>query len=102
MFVVIVHHWCKPDMVDAARTRIDGNGDAMAASAGFLFRYRLERPEEPLRESTVTAWVEEAAYRAYRTQQAARDTAARRPLPFERVLNEVFEVAKTHAGPVAS
>ena len=55
MIIVIVHHWCKPDTVDAALRRVDENGDSSAAAPGFLFRYRLHRPEEPLRLSTVNA-----------------------------------------------
>lgn len=96
MIIVIVHHWCKPDMVEAARTRIAGNAELAAAQPGFLFRYRLERPEEPLRLSTVSAWTTREAFRAADEVKKAKDRANPFPSPYERVLNEIFEVAGVH------
>ena len=96
MIIVVVHHWCKPDLVDAARRRVDENGDLAAAAPGFLFRYRLERPEEPLRISTVSAWTTREAYRAATEVKNAKDKAANLESPYERALNEVFEVANVH------
>jgi heme-degrading monooxygenase HmoA len=96
MIIVIVHHWCKPGMVEAARTRVDENGDLAAVQPGFLFRYRLERPEEPLRISTVSAWTTREAYRTATEAKNAKDRAAAVESPYERALNEVFEVAEVH------
>jgi heme-degrading monooxygenase HmoA len=96
MIIVVVHHWCKPDMVDAARRRVDENGDLAASAPGFLFRYRLERPEEPLRISTVSAWTTREAYRAATEAKNVKDKAANLESPYERALNEVFEVANVH------
>jgi len=96
MIIVIVHHWCKPDAVDAALRRVDENGDSAAAAPGFLFRYRLARPEEPLRLSTVNAWTSRAAYKAWDDAKRARDKANGVPSPYERVLNEIFEVGNVH------
>ena len=96
MIIVIVHHWCKPDMVDAARARVDQNGDLAAKQPGFLFRYRLDRPEEPLRMSTVSGWASREAYRAATDAKNAAEKASNLPSPYERALNEVFEVANVH------
>lgn len=96
MIIVIVHHWCKPDMVEVARRRIDENGDLAATAPGMLFRYRLERPEEPLRISTVSAWTSREAYRAATEMKNAKDAAAKLESPYERALNEVFEVVNVH------
>jgi heme-degrading monooxygenase HmoA len=96
LIIVIVHHWCKPGMVDAARQRIDENGDLAATAPGLLFRYRLERPEEPLRISTVSAWTSRDAYRAATAAKNAKDQAANQESPYERALNEVFEVENVH------
>ncbi len=96
MIVVIVHHWCKPGMVEAALARVDENGDLAASAPGFLFRYRLERPDEPLRVSTVSGWTSREAYRAATEAKNAKDKAANLESPYERALNEVFEVANVH------
>jgi heme-degrading monooxygenase HmoA len=96
MIIVIVHHWCKPGMVEAARRRVDENGDLAASAAGLLFRYRLERPEEPLRISTVSAWTSREAYRAADAVKKAKDAANPLESPYERALNEIFEVANVH------
>lgn len=96
MIVVIVHLWCKPDMVDAARARVDENGASAAAAAGFLFRYRLERPDEPLRISTVSGWTSTECYRAWAKAKNEKDAAGNAVSPYERALNEVFEVENVH------
>lgn len=96
MIVVIVHHWCKPDSVDAAIKRVDENGDSSSAAPGFLFRYRLHRPEDPLRLSTVSAWTSREAYKAWDDAKRARDKANNVVSPYERVVNEVFEVGNVH------
>lgn len=56
MVVILVHHDCKPGMLDAAVLRLDANGDRMATFPGFLFRYRVTSPERPNRLSTLTGW----------------------------------------------
>lgn len=96
MIIVIVHHWCKDDMVEIARKRIDENGVSSAAASGFLFRYRMERPEEPLRISTVTAWTSAEHYRRWKDERNKHDAAAGAASPYERALNEIFEVERAH------
>lgn len=96
MYVVIVHHWCKPDMVEQARKRIDGNGDAMSRCPGFITRYRIEKPEEPLKVSTVTVWADEAANEAWQADKKSRAAESNTASPYERWLNEAFHVRHTH------
>ncbi len=96
MIIVIVHHWMKEGMTDAAHHRIDTNGDSSAEAPGFLFRYRLEKPDEPNRASTVTGWESREAYRSWKDAQNARDAAAGAVSPYERALNEIFDVAVVH------
>lgn len=95
MIIAIVHHWCKPDKVDAAREHIDHNGDKMATAPGFLFRYRIEPPGDPLKVSTVTAWADETALQAYRAANPPADPADP-DRPFARIENETFVVRHAH------
>ena len=96
MVIVIVHHWHKPGMLDAAIKRIDENGDSSAQAPGFLFRYRLARPDEPTRLSTVTAWTSAEAYRAWKDERNKYDAATGAVNPYERAVNEIFEVKHAH------
>ena len=100
MYVVIVHHWCKRDMVEQALQRIDGNGDAMSRCPGFITRYRMEKPDEPLKISTVTVWADEASndgWQARKKSEAEQSNAASPAAsPYERWLNEAFHVSRTH------
>ena len=91
MFIVVVHHRCKPGMVDAARKRIDGNGEAMAKAPGFHYRCRMEPGSDPLQVSTITAWTDEAAYRAFRGQRPPLDFV-NPAIPFTKVENTQFIV----------
>jgi quinol monooxygenase YgiN len=91
MYIVVVHHWCKPDMVEAARKRIDTNGAAMAKAPGFHYRCRMEPGSDPLQVSTITAWTDEAAYRAHRGQRPPLNFADP-AFPFTKVENSGFIV----------
>jgi hypothetical protein len=43
MIIVIVHHWCKSDMIGAGRQRIDKAANEMTSAPGFRFRYRIDQ-----------------------------------------------------------
>jgi len=96
MYVVIVHHWCKPDMVEQARQRIDTNGDAMSRCPGFITRHRIEKPEEPLKISTVTVWLDEASNAGWQADKKTRAGDGNSVSPYERWVNEAFHVRRTH------
>lgn len=89
MIVVMSHHWCKPNMVDVARDRIDRNGSAMASEPGFLYRYRIERPGEPEVVSTLTAWQDEADYQRFRGRRSGQGL---KETPYDRIESEIFFV----------
>jgi heme-degrading monooxygenase HmoA len=95
MFVVISHHWCKPNMEDAARTRIDQSGVAMESAPGFLYRYRIEPPQDPTQILTMTAWSDEQAYRTFRASRSLPDPKDP-SVPYGRVAMELYEVRRTH------
>jgi heme-degrading monooxygenase HmoA len=98
MFVVIVNHWCKPGKADVARSRIDKNGEDMVKAEGFLYRYRIETPAEPDRVSTITTWTTEGHYRTFKDWQRRQPGGTTNPAdsPYEKVVNETFEVKKEH------
>jgi heme-degrading monooxygenase HmoA len=96
VIVVIVHHWCKPGMIESARLRIDENGADSARAPGFLFRYRLEKPDEPNRVSTVSGWTSRAAYRAWKDARSEADQSVPATAAYERWVNEIFEVEHSH------
>lgn len=102
MIVIIVHHWCKPGLIEAAQRRVDANGDSSSQAPGFLFRYRIGKPGEPERLSTVSGWESLEAYRAWKDARNAFDAAAGVESPYERWINEVFEVNHVHDVPVPS
>ncbi len=105
MIIVIVHHWCKPGMIESARRRIDENGDASAHAPGFLFRYRIEKPDEPNRVSTVSGWESRELYRAFKDARNAGEQSVPAGEAYEKWLNEVFEVECVHGdvpAPVAT
>jgi heme-degrading monooxygenase HmoA len=90
-------------MVDAAIRRVDANGDSSAEAPGFLFRYRMETPNEPERISTVSGWESREAYRAWKDARNAHDASVGAENPYARWVNEVFEVVRVHGdvpGPV--
>lgn len=102
MVIVIVQHWCKPGMAERTRRRLDGNGEAMSRRPGFLYRHRIENPKEPLKVSTVTAWTDEASYRAWMDYKKTTDAAAgadgelSAAVLFERWENQQYHVVLTH------
>jgi heme-degrading monooxygenase HmoA len=102
MFIVVVRHWCRPGMVERARRRVDGNGELMARRAGFVYRHRIETPEDPARVSTITAWADEASCVAWDEWKKARDAAAGPDAElsaaalFERVESERYHVVVSH------
>jgi len=62
MFIVTVHHNCKPGRTDQAIERIDRNGRQMAEVEGFLYRYRTRHKDNSQMICTITGWESEDAY----------------------------------------
>lgn len=93
MFIVFVHHQVKPDMVEQAVARIDENGDRMSKLAGFLFRHRTVAKDDDHKISTVTGWVDEAAYDAWNAVKGVTPPGAS---PYLKVVNERHFVRRSH------
>jgi len=95
MFVRIVHHWAKPGQTEAGRQFIDANGGKMKNYQGFQYRQRLEPVEGPTFITTLTAWDDEASYRAYHAEQTPYSKLP--DYPFERVESLEFTVQSSTA-----
>lgn len=95
MFIVLSHHYCKPDQLGVARERMDQNGAAMTSEPGFAYRCRIERPTHPNILSALTAWNDEADYQRYRQKRfgAGHDL---KTTPYDRVESETYQVHSTH------
>jgi heme-degrading monooxygenase HmoA len=98
MFVVISHHWCKPNRKEEAQTRIDQSGGTMESAPGFVFRYRMEPPSDPTQVSTMTVWTNEESYRSYRAARTA-PSPADDSVPYACVTTEVYETHRVHGQP---
>lgn len=89
MFVRIVDHWCKPGQREAGLRRMEAVGEVVSAAPGFMFRYRLEAIDDPALLTTLTAWEDEAAFRAFhatRPKTNPQDPSS----PFERIEHRAF------------
>lgn len=89
MFIRIVRHWCHEGGLEEGRAHIDSVGQGTAEAAGFLYRYRLEQPDQPQVLTTLTAWQDEAAFGAF---QASRRAGQHSAPPFARVEHEAYHV----------
>jgi hypothetical protein len=95
MVLVIVHHYVKPGLLQAARQRIAGNTERMVASPGFVARYCLAPPvENPLQLPTITVWETAAAAQrdleAHQAQYLGRESES----PYERAERQVFLIER--------
>lgn len=90
MILVIVNHYVKQGMREAALQRIDGNGDRMSKMPGYLFRYRLVAAKNALKISTVTGWETQGHYDAWLEVRGERGRSGESP--YERAESEVHIV----------
>jgi len=95
MFLVVVMHTCKPDMVEAAIRRIDRNGEMMSEVPGFLFRHRTQATHSERVIGTVTGWDDEPAYE--RWIEIKRRLPDEGPSPYEHAKSERHRVIRSHA-----
>jgi hypothetical protein len=89
MIIVIVLHWCKLDMTEAGRQRIDKAANEMPSAPGFRFRYRIESINDSTKVSVLPAWDREVDFDKFRAGRPAvnlNDPST----PFERVERERF------------
>lgn len=100
MVIVIVRHFVRPGMVEAARLRVDANGDRMAAMPGFLFRHAMMSCDDPCKLVTTTAWESGVHYAGWCEQQRATEPGSRataaHETPYFNVETELLTVVRSH------
>ncbi len=66
MIGVLTHHWAKANLVGAARTLLDGNGEAQSRHPGFISRQTLVSRSDPAKITTLVAWESSEIYDSWR------------------------------------
>jgi heme-degrading monooxygenase HmoA len=94
MYIVIVHHWSKPEMLEATRQLVDKVGNDMLTVPGFLFRHRIEQEHNLLMVSTLTAWASEQDFENYRKSRKPPNLESS-SVPFHRYERETYTVKST-------
>src|SRR5688572_25710547 len=93
MIISIVHHYCKPGMLELANLRLDSAGEDMAASPGFVYRYQMVSNDDAQKLTAITAW---ETLEAMETNAAQRQGAAPAgESPWISIEREAFEVHRT-------
>ena len=101
MFVRVVHHWCKAGRVQDGREHMDKVGQSTAAAPGFVFRFRMESPDDPSLLTTMTVWRDRTAFtdfQAGRKPSSHEDPAN----PFERMESQTFDVTGMAGDPAGA
>ena len=86
MIGVLTHHWAKADLVDEARSLLDGNGLAQSKAPGFVSRHTLYSLTDTTKITSLVVWGNNEIYDAWRasperkvTMAGAKDLWARAP-----------------------
>ena len=94
MIGVLTHHWAKPELVEAAKKMLDGNGLAQSKAPGYGQRLTFISQDDPTKISTLVTWESNEIYDAWRASPeraaAMAGAAEMRSKPAE---NERFELA---------
>ena len=94
MIGVLTHHWAKPELVEAAKKMLDGNGLAQSKAPGYGQRLTFISQDDPTKISTLVTWESNEIYDAWRAspERATAMTGAAEmwSKPAE---NERFEMA---------
>ena len=94
MIGVLTHHWAKPDMVEAARKLLDGNGLAQSKAPGFTGRQTLYAHNDSTKITTLVLWDNDKIYDAWRASpERAKAMAGAEELWAKPPESERFEVA---------
>ena len=56
MIGVLTHHWAKPELVEAAKKMLDGNGLAQSKAPGYGQRLTFISQDDPTKISTLVTW----------------------------------------------
>ena len=94
MIGVLTHHWAKPDCIEAAKTLLDGNGEAQSRAPGFGARQTLVSLSDPAKITTLVTWDSSEIYDAWRASpERAAAMAGAEELWARPPESERFEVA---------
>ena len=66
MIGVLTHHWAKPELVEAAKKMLDGNGLAQSKAPGYGQRLTFISQDDPTKISTLVTWESNKIYDAWR------------------------------------
>ena len=70
MIGVLTHHWAEPDLVEEARSLLDGNGQAQSRHPGFISRQTLLSLTDPTKITTLVLWEGNEIYDSWRASPA--------------------------------
>ena len=94
MIGVLTHHWAKPEVLDQARTLLDGNGLAQSKAPGFGARQTLYSLSDPTKITTLVTWDSNEIYDAWRASpERAKAMAGAEDMWSQPAESERFEVA---------
>ena len=94
MIGVLTHHWAKPELVEAAKKMLDGNGLAQSKAPGYGQRLTFISQDDPTKISTLVTWESNEIYDALRASPArAAAMAGAAEMWSKPAENERFEMA---------
>ena len=94
MIGVLTHHWAKPELVEAAKKMLDGNGLAQSKAPGYGQRLTFISQEDPTKISTLVTWESNEIYDAWRASpERAVAMAGAGDMWSKPAENERFEMA---------
>ena len=94
MIGVLTHHWAKPEVLEKARSLLDGNGLAQSKAAGFGARQTLYSLSDPTKITTLVTWDSNEIYDAWRASpERAKAMAGAEDMWSQPAQSERFELA---------
>ena len=94
MIGVLTHHWAKPELVEAAKKMLDGNGLAQSKAPGYGQRLTFISQDDPTKISTLVTWESNEIYDAWRASpERAAAMAGAAEMWAKPAENERFEMA---------
>ena len=94
MIGVLTHHWAKPELGEAAKKMLDGNGLAQSKAPGYGQRLTFISQDDPTKISTLVTWESNEIYDAWRASpERATAMAGAAEMWSKPAENERFEMA---------
>ena len=93
MIGVLTHHWAKPELVEAAKKMLDGNGLAQSKAPAYGQRLTFISQDDPTKISTLVTWESNEIYDAWRASpERAAAMAGAAEMWAKPAENERFEM----------